>query len=469
MRNVSFALLVCCLVLGCERSKAPPLTEQQQFPAGAMTAARLSDRSYIEPGKHLDGMEKLNFWTGFSLFRDPWVIAPSSTKDRDGLGPLFNTRSCISCHLAGGRGRVPQTGEHKPSGLVIRLGGLTAGEPVVDSKYGGQIQPHGIAHPHADKTRLPQPEAFLDLQYEWIDGQYADGTSYRLKKPVYTLTRLSHGAIDDGIGLSPRFAPSVYGMGLLDAISDEDLLAQADPEDNNNDGISARYNRVLDVATGTYDVGRFGLKAKQPSLHQQVAAAFRDDIGITNSLFPEESCTKVQPDCHYTSKLGGHKSVEIPDKLLTLVTQFNQWISVPPARKLNDPQVVKGRELFYASGCESCHTDSYTTDPSYPVESLAGQTIWPYTDLALHDMGSELADGIHEYSANGNEWRTPPLWGIGLQKEFRNEQAFLHDGRASTLEEAILWHGGEAEASKQTFIQLNESERQAMIAFLKAI
>jgi len=204
-------------------------------------------------------------------------------------------------------------------------------------------------------------------------------------------------------------------------------------------------------------------------LHQQVAAAFRDDIGITNTSFASESCTASQSNCQAAYAIGGHSSVEIPDKLLDLVTQFNQLIAVPLARGLDKPNVQQGRELFYQLGCESCHTASYTTDANYPHPSLANQTIWPYTDLALHDMGDGLADGVNEYTADGHEWRTPPLWGIGARKNMRSENRFLHDGRAKTVAEAILWHGGEALVSQQKFTQLDKSQRDALLAFLDAI
>lgn len=434
-----------------------------------MTAKRVSHRTFVEPGRNMQGMHKLEFFTGFSLFRDPWVIAPSSTTDRDGLGPLFNTRSCISCHSAGGRGPLPQEGEFKPSALVIRLGATKVGEPMVDPNYGGQIQPRAI---HVTATGMSEKmagEAQLKLAYQPLTGRYPDGSRYELQQPDYQLTRLAYGELHGGVGLSPRFAPIVYGAGLLDAIAEEDLLAQEDPDDADKDGISARYNRVPDVKSGQLKIGRFGHKALHPNLAQQVAAAFRDDIGITNRIFSEENCTAQQGDCFTISALGGHKSVELADNLLDLVVTFNQGLAVPPARGLDKPKAQQGRSLFYQSGCEGCHTASYTTAKDYPVKSLAGQRIWPYTDLALHDMGEALADGIQEYSANGREWRTPPLWGLGLALKFRKQQGYLHDGRARSLEEAILWHGGEAERSKQHFMQLNQTERQAMIAFLQAI
>jgi CxxC motif-containing protein (DUF1111 family) len=477
-------ILMTCFT-SCSKVSVPDFEQAEHLPAGGMTGKGLSDRSFVQVGRNVDRKQELLFWTGFSLFRDPWVIAPSSTKDRDGLGPLFNTRSCISCHSLGGKGPAPEEGNSKPTALVIRFG---SGEDGLfsDPIYGDQLQPRAIAITHNSIQPDLLGEAKLQLGYQAVYGEYADGTTYILRQPTYQLTDLAYGGLDKRTVLSPRFSPVIYGVGLLDAISEQDLLAQEDIYDANQDGISAKYNRVpiapsshntatfhhsVENSAGTsrLGIGRFGHKAKHPSLHQQVAAAFRDDIGITNTSFGTESCSTGQPNCQAASVIGGHQSVEIPDKLLDLVTQFNQLIAVPPARNLDSATAQQGRELFYKIGCESCHTASYTTDSEYPHKSLANQTIWPYTDLALHDMGAGLADGVNEYAANGTEWRTPPLWGIGARKNIRSENLYLHDGRAKTVAAAILWHGGEAQISQQNFIQLNKQQRSALLAFLDAI
>ncbi len=450
------------LLSGCTPSSQPhstfdPLLQRQS--GGEATTSRVSLRSYVQPAANLSKAQQLDFWTGFSLFRDPWVIAPSSTKDRDGLGPMFNARSCIACHQAGGRAPMSEAGEHLPVALVLRLGATKQNMAEVDPHYGGQIQPRTI-----NKT-LPA-ESWLQLDYQIIEGQYADGQPYQLYKPSYQLTRLSQGEIAKHIGVSPRYAPNIFGMGLLDAIATEDLLKQEDISDADGDGISAKYNRTTNVVDGQTAIGRFGLKAKQPNLTQQVAAAFRDDIGITNSLFSQESCTTGQTQCQGFSLNDGR---EIPDKLLKRVVDFNRFIGVPPARGIDTPKVQLGQQVFYRLGCQNCHKPSYVTDKHYPIAALAGQTIWPYTDLALHDMGEGLADGVIEFDAQGNEWRTAPLWGLGLQQKIVRRSGFLHDGRARTIAQAILWHGGEAKASQQGFIALNAQDRQHLIDFLKAI
>ena len=479
----------------CSKVAVPDFAQAEHLPAGGMTGKGLSDRSFMQVGRNVDRKEELLFWTGFSLFRDPWVIAPSSTKDRDGLGPLFNTRSCISCHSSGGKGPAPTQGVSKPSALVIRFGS-NDDNIFSDPVYGDQLQPRATAVTHSSIQPDLLGEAKLQLDYQEVYGEYTDGTTYILRQPTYQLTDLAYGDLDRRTALSPRFSPVIYGVGLLDAISVQDLLSQEDINDINQDGISAKYNRVpvapsdhntaefhrsvennlvtgrmgsSQMGSSRIGIGRFGHKAKHPSLHQQVAAAFRDDIGITNSSFASESCSAEQPNCLAASVIGGDQSVEIPKKLLDLVTKFNQLMAVPPARNLDSNKAQQGRKLFYQLGCESCHTASYTTDVAYPHNSLANQTIWPYTDLALHDMGQGLADGVNEYDANGNEWRTPPLWGIGARKKIRGENLYLHDGRAKTVAEAILWHGGEAQVSRQNFIQLNQQQRNALLAFLDAI
>ena len=256
---------------------------------------------------------------------------------------------------------------------------------------------------------------------------------------------------------------------MLDAIDEQQLLALEDEHDLNRDGISPRYNRAIELKTGKERIGRFGLKAKHPTLEQQIAFAFRNDIGITNSLFNTEVCSSNQENCLKAAKMGGHNSVEIPDKLLNLVVSFNRNLGVPPVRNHQDAKFIAGKQAFYQAGCHSCHTPSFTLPENTEHPLMANQVIHPYTNLALHDMGAGLADGGTEEQANGKEWRTPPLWGIGLQQKVTKHSGFLHDGRARTIEEAILWHGGEAEKSQQKFKRLSNQQRQALLAFVSSI
>lgn len=470
--KLSLALLVSILpslAFANEGGITPEKLAAQKKSGGGMTVKRLSKRSYINPGQAATRKQQLDFWSGFSFFRDPWVTAPSVTKARDGLGPLFNARSCIACHSAGSRAPMPKMGESVPTALLMRVGFNKPGLSHNGNSYGGQIQHRAIKYINKTLKQTLKNEAWLNLSYSFIDGKFADGEAYQLQKPHYQLTKLAYGQLPEHAVLSPRYSPNVFGTGLLDAIADEDLLLQEDINDKNNDGISAKYNRVINVKNGDIEVGRFGMKAKHPSLEQQVAAAFRDDIGITNSFFPSESCTVNQEFCQQASAMGEHETIEIEDKNLDLVISFNQLLGTPPARNLSKPKQIKGQALFHQIGCNQCHTPNYVTDKNYPIPALANQNIWPYTDLALHDMGAELADGAYEFDATGTEWRTPPLWGIGLQNNINGQQRFLHDGRARNITEAILWHGGEAKPVRDKFIQLNKAERHALLMFVKSI
>jgi CxxC motif-containing protein (DUF1111 family) len=486
-RNLIVTFILLGTLSACDSEQAdkaqlqshsvPAFELSEHKAAGGMTHKRVF-ASYLYPGDKLSSKQQLDFWTGFSFFRDPWVAAPSATGNRDGLGPLFNTRSCIACHTAGSRAKIDEAGIILPLSLVVRLGSTDPSNKGVDPIYGGQIQPRAISYRLTDTDIIKQSpytdnigEAWLDKRYSKITGVFDDGEPYELLKPNYQLTKLAYGELAPHIGLSVRLAPNIFGMGLLNAIKTDDLLKQEDIDDNDGNGISAKYNRVPNVITKEIEVGRFGFKAKQPNLHQQVAAAFRDDIGITNSSFADETCTETQVACHYASAYGGHSlaDLEIPDDRLDFTVTFNELIGVPPARNLASKTMQAGREVFYQLSCQQCHTPTYVTDESYPVKALAKQTIWPYTDLALHDMGEGLADGVYEFNANGREWRTAPLWGIGLQEYKTGQQRFLHDGRARTISEAILWHGGEAEPVKKAYLALTKQQRDALIKFIKAI
>ncbi|GLR69924.1 di-heme oxidoredictase family protein [Agaribacter marinus] len=471
----------------------PVFDVTEWLPGGETTSVKSMSGNFIHPSANLHGMAALNFWTGFSLFRDPWVIAPSSTRDRDGLGPLFNARSCIACHQSGAKGLRPESTKNAPTGLVFRLFNF-AQIPWVDDNYGDQIQTlfiRGFEHIRLDNSNKKisslAAEVKIHVKYTQLTNNYPDGTKYILQQPSYTLFEHSDGSLHPNTHLSPRFAPSIFGTGLLDAIAEQDLIAQEDINDINNDGISPKYNKVpllsgndktKQTARSDMHIGRFGLKAKHPTLKQQIAAAFRDDIGITNRLFPNESCAKNQLACKQVAKLGGHDDVELSDKLLNVVLTFNQHLAPAKARNLMSKAAQNGRTLFYEAACHQCHTPSYVTDKHYPVTELANQKIWPYTNLALHDMGEDLSDSYGtanrektasaEYLATPREWRTPPLWGIGIIEQ-SPQPAFLHDGRAKSIEEAILWHGGEANQSKQTFIHMSLAQRNELLTFLRAI
>lgn len=305
-------------------------------------------------------------------------------------------------------------------------------------------------------------EGEFDIIYQNISGEFSDGESYSLQKPLYSLKNLNYGDIDASIQISPRVGQQMIGLGLLEAISEGDLLANADPSDADQDGISGKPNYVWDVSNHQLSIGRFGWKANQPSLRQQVAGAFLGDIGITSSLFP----TNNNPANVTTAN---EDELDISDDDLRKVVLYASTLAVPAQRNHKDENVIKGKQLFTQLECQKCHVMQFKTSIHKEISALSNQKIHPYTDLLLHDMGNELADNRPDYQANGNEWRTPPLWGIGLIETVNNHTFFLHDGRARNLTEAILWHGGEAQKSQENFKKLSKTEREQLITFLNSL
>jgi CxxC motif-containing protein (DUF1111 family) len=267
-------------------------------------------------------------------------------------------------------------------------------------------------------------------------------------------------------------APAMIGLGLIEAIPDEDLEALADPEDENGDGISGKAQRTRDLS-GQPAIGRFGWKAEQATIEAQSAHAFLGDIGISTPVLPANSgdCTVLQPDCMAATsgeqaRLGPS---EAPDPVLSLVTFYSRHLAVPARRKSGSPDVLAGKRAFYQSGCIACHQPKFVTSKNGAEKALRYQLIWPYSDFLLHDMGEGLADGQVVGLATGNEWRTPPLWGIGLTKVVSGAAFYLHDGRARSLEEAILWHGGEAAPARHAFANLQADDRAKLIRFLESL
>ena len=293
-----------------------------------------------------------------------------------------------------------------------------------------------------------------------------DGTVVSLRKPAYSVTDLAHGPLGPATTLSARVTPQMIGLGLVEQIHPADILAHADPDDRDGDGISGKAAIVRDKKTGALALGRFGWKASAPSIRQQTADAFAGDIGISTPEVPHHwgDCTETEADClampnGVQERLG---SVEAPDPIMDLVTFYSQNLAVPARRDIDNPAVLKGKQLFYQSGCVSCHTPKFVTRRDAPNKAQSFQLIWPYSDFLLHDLGDGLADGQQVGDATGNEWRTAPLWGIGLTKTVNGHTFFLHDGRARNLTEAILWHGGEAEKSRDAFAALAGEDRDAL-------
>lgn len=445
-------------------------------PAGSATVRVTPDaNAFSLPSASLDFEGELTFKVGNGMFRKIWVSAPSSTLASDGLGPLFNARSCQRCHIKDGRGHPPAGPADKAISMFLRVsvpGGpddqipqiedyiATAPEPT----YGGQMQDFALPG-HA-------PEYRLQITYEDIAVPLSGGETAHLRKPTYAAADLGHGPLHPDAMLSPRVAPQMIGLGLLESIPAADILALADPEDADGDGISGRANIVWSVEYDMPLLGRFGHKAGMPTIREQTAAAFAGDIGISTPLFPAAAgdCTARQPDCLAAPHGDGDARVtEVDAEGLDLTSFYSRNLGVPARRRVDDAQVLRGKQVFHATGCTACHQPKFVTHrmPDRPEHSF--QLIWPYTDMLLHDMGEGLADNRPEARATGREWRTAPLWGIGLTRQVSGHTTFLHDGRARSLLEAILWHGGEAQPHRDAVIDMPPPDRQALIAFLESL
>lgn len=422
---------------------------------GDTTVINTSPAAFAQPAPNMSAERSDDHFVGNSLFNKNWIMAPGTAKTRDGLGPLFNARSCSACHFKDGRGRTPHPENPDAAGLLFKVGVFAEGAVKAHPIYGSQFQDHAI-----DGV---EPEGKVQITYEEVKGTYGDGTSYSLRRPTYTATEPGYGPFGE-IRLAPRIAPQVFGVGLLERISAERLEELADPDDADGDGISGRISRVTHPATGKPAIGRFGWKAGQPGVDTQTAGAFNGDIGVTSPILPEVELTEAQAALR---KLPNGGEPEVESKLFDTIVFYARTLAVPARRRPEDPEVLRGEQLFQKIGCASCHTPIQTTplDASFP--ELSQQRFAPYTDLLLHDMGAELADGFADAASSGSEWRTPPLWGIGLFKVVNGHQELLHDGRARGVAEAILWHGGEGEQSKERFRALSAAERAAIVAFVE--
>lgn len=458
MKQLSY-LIFLLLVAGLFSCKKDPVVEPADFEAesaaGNCTVYDESAYAFSYQVNGLTSQQSLDFYVGNSFFNQNWVEAPSSTEARDGLGPLFNAKSCAGCHFRDGRGAP-----FKNQGLLFRLGipdNSVAGS-APDAMYGGQLQDDAISN--------IDPEGDMDIQYTEMVGYYPDGTTYSLRKPTYSVSGQNYGSISSQVKISPRIANHMSGLGLLELIPEQRILTLADPYDANHDGISGKANYVYNVLTSGYSLGRFGWKANVPTIDQQVAGAFNGDIGITTSLFPNENHTSGQTSCIGLPNGG---SPEIADNDLAAVILYSRTLAVPAQRNPNSSDVKAGKQLFTQLNCTGCHTPQHVTGSGGAINALKNIVIRPFTDMLLHDMGEDLADNLPNYRANGREWRTAPLWGLGMIATVNNHTYLLHDGRARSFEEAILWHGGEAEKSKNAFKALTKKEREEVLRFLESL
>lgn len=481
-------------------AKAVEDREASERTGGRATVWATGQNAFSFPLANLTDPERTRFVIGNSFFKRNWVEAPASTTARDGLGPHFIARSCAGCHLMDGRGAPPDWSRTLLPGadaessvaLLLRLsvpGKTDAQHGVVpEPVYGDQLNNFAV--------QGVKPEGHVEIRSRPIEGRFADGGAYTLQQPIYSITRLGYGPMAPDVLISPRVAPQMIGLGLLEAIPESEILgnarAQAVLQGPVTGAIKGQPNRVWDGFAGKTVLGRFGWKANVGSIAHQTAGAFLGDIGITSRQNWSEACTPAQKDCLEAPHGGGKKKgvvipaaqasidqPEIDDQTLSQVIFYTATLAPPARRRVSDPQVVQGQALFAQAQCAVCHRPSYvTTDqdasgegafPRLASPALKGQRIWPYTDMLLHDMGEALADGRPDFQANGRQWRTPPLWGIGLFRDVNGHQRLLHDGRANGVLEAVLWHGGEAEASKQQVLKMNAQERAALVAFLDSL
>lgn len=443
---------------------------------GAATSLKLVNRdAFSNFSANLSFAEEEKFKLGNALFRKLWAASPSSTLASDGLGPLFNARGCQSCHLKDGRGHPPE-GDAAAVSMFLRLSVPPRTEAehaalasrdlmaIPDPVYGGQLQ--NFANPGIAS------EGRMEITYTEEELTLGDGTIVSLRVPSYALADPGYGPPDPELMISPRVAPQMIGLGLLEAVPQEDIVMLADPDDADGDGISGKPSWVKD-ANGNLVLGRFGWKASMPTIRAQSAGAFSGDIGISTPEHPAPSgdCTDAQTACMNAPNgvqpdLGAE---EAPEEVIALVTFYSQNLAVPARRDVDSPQVLAGKEVFYDLGCTSCHTPKFVTSRDAEGDAQKFQLIWPYSDMLLHDMGEELADHRPVGDADGFEWRTAPLWGIGLTETVSGHTLFLHDGRARNLTEAILWHGGEAQPARDGFAGLDKKDREVLIAFLNSL
>ncbi|WP_245480431.1 di-heme oxidoredictase family protein [Neorhizobium sp. NCHU2750] len=449
----------------------------EAMPAGAATTkAIVNGDAFSHFSPNITFEEEQTFKLGNALFTKLWVSAPSSTQASDGLGPLFNARACQSCHLKDGRGHPPE-GAADATSMFLRLArpARTSAEREATADYRKLNFPDAVYGEQFQDLAVPglAAEGRMEISYEEIPVTLGDGDIVSLRKPSYSVSNLGYGPMEGDVTLSPRIAPPMIGMGLIQAIHEADILARADPDDKDGDGISGRPALVRDHISGELKLGRFGFKAQNASIRDQSSSAFAGDIGIStkDDPFSHGDCTKAQGEClamptGVQERLG---PVEAPEPVLSLVTFYSENLAVPARRDIDDPTVLKGKQMFYSAGCIGCHTPKFVTRRDAGNKAQAFQLIWPYSDFLLHDMGEGLADGQQVGVADGREWRTQPLWGIGLTKTVNGHTFFLHDGRARNLTEAILWHGGEGQAARDAFAAMDAQDRSALLTFLESL
>lgn len=446
------AVLIGLLIMACSKTEIEVIPDVMSGGTTTIFAEFSNAFQLPAPNLNADGLQEHR--QADAAFEAIFVTAPAEINA--GVGPLFNQNSCAACHSKNGRAAFPEIAGDL-GGLLFRVslpGQGMHGEPLAIPGFGTQLQ--------TKATFGKEAEAKVQITYETLEGAFADGEKYALRRPIYNIQQ-SYLPFPGNALFSPRIAPPVFGLGLLENINEADILKNADEYDRNNDGISGRPNYVWDIQANKKTLGRFGWKANQPNLHQQTAAAYSDDMGVTSPLFPTDPAKgQLQEDSFADDP-------EISDALVALTAFYTQSLGVPAPRRQEYADIKSGKLLFKNMGCTKCHSPQFTTDLNLDLPFLSNQKIQPYTDLLLHDMGEGLADNRPDFEADGREWRTPPLWGIGLTQVVSGHSNFLHDGRARNLQEAILWHDGEAKSAKESFKKLSKKEREQILYFLSSL
>lgn len=464
---VSFVALTATMIAAAATEAIAP----QSLTAGGFTVADASALAFsrIAPVIAPEQLEWVS--SGRRMFAELWGL-PNEVIGVWGLGPTFNEDRCNACHVNNGRSRGPIHGQEATQGYIVRLsvrGESEHGGPAPHPAYGEQLQ-------NRASTKQIPPEGKAIVVYQDREVAFADGEKLTLRAPKITFKDLQFGELDDAVQVSGRVAPALPGLGLLEAIPEKTILALV--EEQKTRGVSGKPNYVWNVEEKRASLGRFGWKANQPNLRQQTAAAFLQDIGATSALFPVENCPAVQAaciagptagNCTATDSCQGANPWEVLPSRLNNITLYLQALAVPARRNVQHAAVQRGEKLFDQANCSACHVPELRTGEEAAVTGAANLVIHPYTDLLLHDMGPELADGRPDFRASGSEWRTPPLWGIGLLPTVSGHGDLLHDGRARNVAEAILWHGGEAEAAREAFKSMAKDERQALVKFVESL
>ncbi len=465
-RTPWFSRLAVLLVLLAQTAiSAPPTDGGDECFWNTVTRQCTPDNMlYAQPVDGLDAQQTRLFDDGYKQFGAPWTVFPRAD-GAWGLGPYFHANACTGCHVNIGRGLVDEFGSKPVFQQLVRLSVVREGKGgVIDPHpaYDQQVQPFSIFGPTVDPI---SGEADVRIEWQAEKVVLADGTEVVLRKPDIKITNGKFGAIDDSVMKSLRNTPALFGLGYLEAVSEQDILALAAAQ--KAAGYNGRPNYVADDSTGKRKLGRFGWKANQPSISQQVAAAHLGDMGITSSLYPDDDCTAIETKCmDLTYKQG---KPDLDDTSWQAVNFFMAATEAPPQRKKHDATVQRGAKLFRDMACAVCHVPDLKAGKYPRVPAIEGEHFHAYTDLLLHDMGAALADGRPDFKASGRDWRTAPLWGIGLSARVNGSADLLHDGRARNVMEAILWHGGEAQKARDGFARLKREDREALIAFVNSL